>query len=154
MLRDLLRRVSALERQQVRLRVGEVTDLAPLDVAMGGSDVSYEDVNAVGPVADGEQVAALVSGGNLLVLGRLLAGAGMRFAEGTMAFPGASITTNTTVTHGLGRTPVAVMLTSMNTSHPMRSSNFTSTTFLATVVTRDGSSPAAATPHTFTWLAL
>jgi hypothetical protein len=69
MLRDLLRRVSVLERNQVRLRVGEVTGTAPLDVALGGSDVSYDDVRSVQPVGSGDQVAALTAGHDLIVLG-------------------------------------------------------------------------------------
>ena len=70
-MRDLLRRVAALERQQVRLRVGEVTGTAPLDVALGGSDTSYEDVASVGAVASGDGVATIVSGHDLLVLGAI-----------------------------------------------------------------------------------
>ena len=58
MLRDILRRLNALERTSARVRVGEVTDVAPLDVALGGSDVSYEDVKALGPLANGDQVIA------------------------------------------------------------------------------------------------
>jgi hypothetical protein len=156
MMRDLLRRVSALERQQVRLRIGEVTDLAPLDVALGGSDVPYENVNAVGPVTDGETVAALMAGGNLLVLGRLLAGAGFRFGLATVTWPGGSPNaTTTTVTHELGRAPQAAFLTGVDTTNMVLSQpTRNATDFTVNATTRDGTSPAAATVRNFYWLAL
>jgi len=69
MLRDLLRRLNVLERTSARVRVGEVTDVNPLDVALGGSDTSYEGVKAIGAVADADQVATLLWGNDLLVLG-------------------------------------------------------------------------------------
>jgi hypothetical protein len=155
MMRDLLRRVTALERQQVRLRIGEVTDLAPLDVALGGSTTSYEDVSAIGPVADGEQVAALMSGGNLLVLGRLLAGVGARFGSDSCTFPGGSQTSSSrTITHELGRTPDAVLLSGVGHTHVVSSLNVGATTLDVRISTRDESSPAAAATSFFYWLAL
>jgi hypothetical protein len=161
MLRDLLRRVTWLERNMPRLRVGEVTDLAPLDVALGGADESYEDVNAIGPLDDGEQVAALVAGGNLLVLGRLLAGAGARFGSDACTWPGGSPRAgNTTITHELGRTPeIAIACAStgvsgVTTIFPvMAAFTKTSTTFLVSAVSSDGSSPASATCG-FDWFCL
>jgi hypothetical protein len=154
-LRDLLQRVQRLERNQVRLRVGEVTDLAPLDVALGGADESYEDVSALGPVADGEQVAALVAGGNLLVLGRLLAGVGARFGGSNVTYPGGSSQSSAaTVTHELGRTPTVVFTQSRGINYHARPASLGATTFTVATQTLDGTSPAAATSVDFYWLAL
>lgn len=71
--RDLLRRLRHIERRSVRLRRGVVTGASPLDVALGGSDTSYQDVPAVG---DGtfevdDQVVVLMAGNELIVLGAL-----------------------------------------------------------------------------------
>lgn len=69
-IRELLSRVAALERQQVRLRMGEVTGDG-VDVALGGAAASYADVKQlVGTgLAGGQQVACLARGNDLLVLG-------------------------------------------------------------------------------------
>jgi hypothetical protein len=74
MLRDLLRRVTALERQRVLVRRGEVIATGPLDVALGGSDVAYEDVKQLGAetLVVGDQVAVLMWGGDLVVLGTIV----------------------------------------------------------------------------------
>jgi hypothetical protein len=70
--RDIMRRLTELERTTVRYRAGEITDTDPLDVALGGSDVPYEDVRAVeSGVTTGDQVATLVFGNDLLVLGKV-----------------------------------------------------------------------------------
>lgn len=71
MLASVLRRLNKLERESARLRVGEVTGVGPLDVALGGASTSYQDVAATGSARTGDQVAALVSGNDLLVLGRV-----------------------------------------------------------------------------------
>lgn len=89
-----------------------------------------------------------------------LAAAGTRkvaFGAGTVTWPGASrFTSTTTVTHGLGATPVTIHLTSGNqnlvvTQYP---SAPTGTTFTVTGNTIDGASPVAATTLGFYWLAI
>ena len=71
-LRGLMRRLDRLEREAVRYRAGEITATAPLSVALGSAATSYEDVRAIQPSAAlGEQVATLVFGNDLLVLGEL-----------------------------------------------------------------------------------
>lgn len=67
----LMNRIEQLERESVRLRLGEITDEAPLSVALGASDVAYEDVKATGPAALGDVVAALRRGNDIVVLGAL-----------------------------------------------------------------------------------
>lgn len=112
---DLIRRLDKLERTAVRYRAGEITDTSPLSVALGGSDVAYEDVRALahGPTV-GDQVAALVFGNDLLVLGRIAEAAGFAVDCGTGT---ATWTTNknsavVTVAHTLGRTPTYASATS------------------------------------------
>lgn len=153
-LKEILRRLQRLEQTSVRYRAGEVTDVAPLDVALGGSDVSYEDVTAVGPLADGDQVATLLWGNDLLVLGSLLGG--LRFGSASVTWPGGSPNaTDTTVTHGLSSTPRCVLMTpTSSTNAVLSSSSVGSATFLASGTTRDGSSPVAATARSFYWLAI
>lgn len=62
------------ERQRLRLRIGEVTTTAPLDVALGGSDISYSGVSRLTPYTPtiGDRVAVLVRGNDLLVLGEIV----------------------------------------------------------------------------------
>jgi hypothetical protein len=72
-LRDLLDRVQHLERSTVRVRVGEVTGTAPLDVSLGASTVAYEDVKSVAAgLTIGDNVAVLLWGGDLIVLGEIV----------------------------------------------------------------------------------
>lgn len=73
MVKDLLSRVLALERGQIRYRQGLVTDDSPFSVALGGSDVAYEDVAilAGAPAHTGDKVAALTFGHDMLVLGEV-----------------------------------------------------------------------------------
>lgn len=70
-LEELMDRLGALERRSVRMRIGVITDDAPLSVTLGGSDVPYTDVRAVSglDVDVDDVVAVLVAGGDLLVLG-------------------------------------------------------------------------------------
>ena len=90
MLRDLLRRLNVLERTSARVRVGEVTGTGPTDVALGGASTSYEDVAALGgpTLTTGDQVAALVWGNDLLVLGAI---SGLRTVRGTVSSTGAIV---------------------------------------------------------------
>lgn len=104
--RDILRRLAALERTSARLRIGEVTGTSPLDVALGGSSTSYEDVQAIGPLADGDLVASVLWGNDLLVLGAL--GRGMRLGTDSVTFTASATSATTAVSHGLGSTPTAV----------------------------------------------
>lgn len=89
---DIQRRLQWIERNMVRLRLGEVTDPSPLDIALGGADVSYEDVAAVtgAGLKDGEQVAALLAGNDILALGAL--GGSRVHAQAGATNPGATIT--------------------------------------------------------------
>lgn len=70
---DLQKRLLALESTSVRYRAGEVTGTGPLDIALGGSSTSYENVRQVLPGAHtGDHVGALVYGNDLLVLGHVV----------------------------------------------------------------------------------
>lgn len=106
-LKDIDRRLKALEQTTVRYRAGEITDTAPLDVALGGSDVAYEDVQALGPVATGDQVATLVWGNDLLVLGAL--GRGIRFGTVILNYTASATSAQLTVAHELGTTPEIIL---------------------------------------------
>lgn len=68
---DLAARVTVIEGVSVRFRTGEITGVNPLDVALGGSSTSYEDVKSLSLVAVGDTVAVLVWGNDLLVLGEI-----------------------------------------------------------------------------------
>lgn len=72
-LRDLQRRLEALERTSVRARLGEVTDDSPLTVTLGGADTAIASAPALADAAfaTGDPVAALTYGNGLLVLGRV-----------------------------------------------------------------------------------
>lgn len=73
----LVDRIQELERGQVRVRLGVVTDDSPLSVALGGSDVPFTDVKAVdGQVLAADDVVVVLTWGrDLLVLGTLNDGA-------------------------------------------------------------------------------
>lgn len=86
-LNDIQARLDKLERTAVRYRAGEITDLNPLSVALGGSSVAYEDVRTVdGGIQVGDQVAVIVFGNDLLILGRL---PGRREVTGSVSSAGA-----------------------------------------------------------------
>lgn len=72
---DLQRQINDLSRSVARYRRGAITGVAPVDVDLGGSGISYEGVKQIHPGAVvGDQVAALSFGNDLLVLGRIVAG--------------------------------------------------------------------------------
>jgi len=81
MIGAILKRLDELERECVRLRKGVVTNASPLNVAMGGAATSYLDVPQLirasteefvpTRVMNGRNIAALVRGNDLLVLGEL-----------------------------------------------------------------------------------
>ena len=74
-LTGILERLQALERQSVRLRVGTVTDDAPLSIDVGGSGTAVAGVSQVGGDLSVDDVAAvLTSGTDLLALGALRSG--------------------------------------------------------------------------------
>jgi hypothetical protein len=80
----------------------------------------------------------------------------LRKGNGTLTWAGGSATTgSTTVTHGLGTTPSEVLVTANNP--PVAVAVFTgtpgATTFTVAATTTDGSTPAAATAFTFSWVA-
>jgi hypothetical protein len=92
-LRELLLRVQALEQRSVKHRLGEVTSVSPLSVALGGSGTAYTSVRAVGGgYAVGDVVSCITFGNDLLVLG--LVGDGgpwiplTNFANGWRAYAG------------------------------------------------------------------
>jgi hypothetical protein len=116
-IRALEQRLRRLEREAVRLRIGEVTGTAPLDVSLGAADTSYEDVRALDGITlgSGDKIAALVAGNDLLVLGAI--GDGRRVSRGTQnVSTTASVTGSATVNHGLGATPGAVIATAVQST--------------------------------------
>lgn len=156
MLRDLLKRVRALERQMPRLRVGEVTGVGPLDVSLGGSDVPYEDVKSVQGVASGDRVAALLAGNDLIVLGAV--------GDGSLALAGGTATATygggsqqsaetAAISHTLSGTP-RVWTQSLGINHFTRPASVGASTFTVRARTLDGTSPVAATTVDFYWLAV
>jgi len=84
----------------------------------------------------------------------------IRFGSGTGSWAGGSPrASNTSVTHGLGRTPVAVYVSlksaPVSSWFPVLAAfSPTSTAFTVSAVTSDGSSPAAATAYGYYWLAV
>lgn len=149
-LKDLLRRVTALERTAVRYRAGEVTALAPLDVELGGSGVPYEDVKAVGLCKVGDQVATLLWGSDLIVLGHVTEG--MRSGTSAVSTT-ASVTGSLVVTHGLGVTPARVLATAhSNGVISTNVQNFTATQFTLNVMYVDGVARTAT--NDVCWLAI
>jgi hypothetical protein len=92
--------------------------------------------------------------GNFDRLGQLLGLEKLRIGSGTLTFPGGStFTSETTVTHGLGTTPRAVLVTGTFGASMVSVNDVGATTFDALGCTIDGSTPAAATAGTFFWLA-
>lgn len=73
----LVERLQNLEADQVRIRLGEVTDDSPLSVALGGNSTPYTSVKALAGVAlaVGDLVAVTLFGRDLLVLGKIGDGA-------------------------------------------------------------------------------
>lgn len=69
----LIARLDALERDMVRYRQGTVTAASPLSVALGGSDVSYTDVAALGSYSPStnDTAATITFGNDMLVLGSI-----------------------------------------------------------------------------------
>lgn len=85
----------------------------------------------------------------------LLGGLAIRAGAGTVTWPGGSQTsTALTVTHGLGRTPVAVVATNTSAPNPMFTMNYTATTFQVVCGTNDLSSPANGVTNGFVWVAV
>lgn len=79
---------------------------------------------------------------------------GVRFGLGTDAWPGgADTSTGVTITHGLGREPVAVFTQSTTLVAHCRPTAVDSTGFTATHKTIDGSSPGAGNAN-FYWMAV
>jgi hypothetical protein len=75
-IKSLLRRLDKLERRSSRLRFGRVTAPNPLSVSLGGvaDPGAFTDVRTLAPgvyVKD-DYVAVLVSGNDLLVLGKVI----------------------------------------------------------------------------------
>jgi hypothetical protein len=99
-LRRLLSDVADLKRTSVRYRVGVVSDTAPLDVKLGGSDTAYENVKglAAGGGSADDTVAVLVVGRNDLIVLGAITGTPLRTVRGIVTSAGA-------VLEGDGYTP-------------------------------------------------
>lgn len=97
-IRDLLRRLLALEESAAIYRTGVIASLSPLSVSLGGSDVPYANVRAICPVEVGDTVAVLTFGRGLLVLGRLTTNQ-PRFVAGSVAGDGTESSPRFSVTH-------------------------------------------------------
>lgn len=101
---DLWKRIDArfrrLEQDHVKHRVGVVTDLSPLSVALGGSDTPYTDVKRVegAALAVDDVVSVLKFDGDLIILGRIADTAGDRIVWGIVNSDG-------TLAEGTGFTP-------------------------------------------------
>jgi hypothetical protein len=113
-LTEILDRLGRLEVQAARLRVGEITDRNPLSVQLGGATdedgnpIAHEGVRAVGHVNDGDKVATLFSGNDVLVLGRL--GRGM-VSGATHVFGSGATYVDVVIAHDLGVVPRVVVAT-------------------------------------------
>jgi hypothetical protein len=72
--KTLLNRLAKLERESVRLRKGRVTATVPLTVDLGSSGVPHRDVPVLAgaTVALNDIVAVLISGNNIVVLGKVI----------------------------------------------------------------------------------
>lgn len=72
--KNILARLTKLERESVRLRKGRVIDDSPLTIDLGESGVPYTDIpHVIGRTLNvNDVVAALVSGNNVLTLGKIL----------------------------------------------------------------------------------
>lgn len=72
--KSILSRLTKLERESVRLRKGRVTATSPLTVDLGASGVPYRDVPVVAgtTLVLNDIVVALVSGNNIIVLGKVI----------------------------------------------------------------------------------
>ncbi len=71
-LNDLNARLSRLERDTVRFRLGVITATSPLSVALGGATVDHTSVKALNgpaPLAVDDVVGVLTFGNDLLILG-------------------------------------------------------------------------------------
>lgn len=71
-LRDITRRLDALERSTPNVRLGVVTDDSPPTVTLGGSDVEIPGVASLVPLTVGDAILAVTYGNGLVVLGPLL----------------------------------------------------------------------------------
>jgi hypothetical protein len=84
----------------------------------------------------------------------------IRYGIATGTWPGGSPRANdTTISHGLGRTPVVVLATVVSspsgTWFPVVATiSYTTTGFNLTAVTSDGSSPANGTAYNVAWVAV
>jgi hypothetical protein len=73
-LRDIMRRLSRVEARSARLRYGVITATSPLTVKLGNAATDYPDVRQLdtGALSVADNVAVLVRGNDLLVLGRVV----------------------------------------------------------------------------------
>ncbi len=95
--RKLVRGFQDLERATATVRIGVITDIDPLSVTIGGSDVPYTSVKAIdGAALDVDDVvAALTFGRDLLILGRI--------GDGTTGAWIAATLENSWVNYGSGK---------------------------------------------------
>jgi hypothetical protein len=80
----------------------------------------------------------------------------VRIGVATVTWDGSHATASATVSHGLGRTPIVVLVTPQGGPFLLHYavSTFTATTFALSVPTSDGSFPAAATTRDIYWLVI
>lgn len=72
LLHELMGRLDVLDRNAVRLRIGQVTATSPLTVSVGGSATPQAGAHSLTALSVGNRVAILVSGNDMLVLGVIL----------------------------------------------------------------------------------
>lgn len=79
----------------------------------------------------------------------------MRYGTAVVSWPGGSSDSDpTTVTHGLGSTPLHILFGSGSANTAPGWSSPTATTFVITARTVDGSSPASPNNRSISWLAI
>lgn len=106
---DILARLQRLEDRAARLRIGYATSRAPIEVQLGGAGEAFEDVRALGAFNSGSKVAALLSGKDVLVLGRV--GYGMTYGSVNVTNTGGNDYEDVIIDHNLTETPICILAT-------------------------------------------
>lgn len=151
-LADIQRRLIKLESIGVRYRAGEITDTGPLEVALGGSSVPYVDIKTIAPsLQTGDQVAVLVFGNDLLVLGPIQGGETAAKGSDSATWTGSERSATVTVAHGLAGTPTFAQASSRDVDIAYAVTGRDATNI--TVRGRYLPGTAIGTTHTFDWKA-
>ncbi len=106
---DLLTRVLRLEERTARFRVGTVSSRSPIDVEVADSGVDVTDVRGIGAFNDGSKVGCLVSGKDVIVLGRL--SYGMTYGAVEVTNTGGDTYEDVVIAHNLSVAPLVVLAT-------------------------------------------